>query len=549
MTFAKNQLLFIPLGGSGEIGMNLNLYHYKGDWLMIDCGITFADERTPGVEILMPDIRFIEQIRDKLVGLVLTHAHEDHLGAVQYLWPAIGCPVYATPFTKAVLHRKLQRANMQGDVPIHTLPMSGTVKLGAFDLQLITLTHSIPEPNAVVIRTKAGTILHTGDWKIDPAPQVGDATDIKALQALADEGVLAMICDSTNVFTTGEAGSEETVAMNLQRLIAEQQGQVAVACFATNVARVSSIIKAAKACERAVVLAGTSLWRITDAAQEAGYLHDAPDFLSPEDALDLPARHVLYICTGSQGEPRSALARVANNDHPHLRLGEGDTVIFSSRIIPGNERSIYDMQNKLSQQGVHLITSEDEDIHVSGHPGRGELKQMYDWVKPQIVIPVHGEMRHMREQALFAKECQIPSTLVIKNGDVVGFNNKKASIIGSVPVGRLALHGDRLVPAQGDVIKQVHKVIHNGAVFISMLWDNEAGEMDACQVSTLGLLDSDAEEEMQADFADAIEDAINAMPPRDKADAARREQAAKAAVRRLLKAETGRHPRLIVHQY
>ncbi|HER20280.1 MAG TPA: ribonuclease J, partial [Chromatiales bacterium] len=370
-------LVFVPLGGAGEIGMNLNLYGHAGKWLMVDLGITFGDDSTPGIEIIMPDPAFIAERRDDLAGLVLTHAHEDHLGAVHWLWPQLRCPIYATPFTAAVLRRKLAEAGLEREATITEVPMSGRFEVGPFALELVTLTHSIPEPNAVVIRTGAGTVLHTGDWKLDPDPLVGPTADEKALMRAGEEGVLAMVCDSTNVLVPGTSGSEAEVRENLVELVGRMENRVAVAAFASNVARVETICRAAEAHGRRIALVGRSLKRIVEAAQETGYLTDLPPFLPEADVGYLPRDEVLLICTGSQGEPRSALSRIADDDHPDVVLEAGDTVIFSSREIPGNERSIGRLQNKLASLGIDIVTARDEFVHVSGHPARDELVQMY----------------------------------------------------------------------------------------------------------------------------------------------------------------------------
>ena len=378
----RDELLFLALGGAGEIGMNLNLYGHAGKWLMVDLGITFGDESTPGVEVIMPDISFIKERVGDLVGLVLTHAHEDHIGAVPYLWPQLKCPLYATPFTASVLRRKLEEAGLAKEAPITLIPMSGKVSLAPFEVELITLTHSIPEPNAVVIRTPLGAVLHTGDWKLDPTPLVGEATDEAALRKLGDGGVLAMVCDSTNVFVEGASGSEADVRDSLREVIGKLNDRVAVGCFASNVARLETITRVAMEHGRQVALIGRSMWRMVASAQENGYLTDLPEFIQEHDVGYFPRDKILMICTGSQGEPRSALARIARKEHPHVTLEPGDTVVFSSRTIPGNEKSIAQLQNDLTRQDVRVITDREEDIHVSGHPARDELIEMYQMIRP-----------------------------------------------------------------------------------------------------------------------------------------------------------------------
>jgi ribonuclease J len=390
-----DELLFLALGGAGEIGMNLNLYGHAGKWLMVDLGIAFGDDSMPGVEVIMPDPAFIVERRDDLAGIVLTHAHEDHLGAVADLWPRLRAPVYATPFAASVLRRKLMEAGLMDAVPITEIPLRGKVQVGPFDLELITMTHSILEPNALAIRTRFGTVFHTGDWKIDPEPLLGDITDEATLRRIGEEGALAMVCDSTNVFIEGEAGSEATVRDNLEKLVKTRRCRVAVTCFASNLARVESIAKAAVAAGRHPVLSGRALQRMVEAAQECGYLLDFPKCIDERMAGFLPRDKVLFICTGSQGEPRASMAKLANNEHRDLVLEDGDTAVFSARIIPGNERSVGRLHNALMARGVEVITDREADIHVSGHPGRDELVRVYQWVRPRIAIPVHGEVRHL----------------------------------------------------------------------------------------------------------------------------------------------------------
>lgn len=485
--FSKG-LWFVPLGGAGEIGMNLNLFCCDGDWLIVDCGVTFRDERAPGVDVIMPDPVFIEEHRDKIIGMVVTHAHEDHIGAVGYLWPRLRCPVYTTPFAATFLQYKLKEAGIDGDVPVTTIPVGGRHQIGPFDVDLIGLTHSIPEPNALAIRTPHGTIMHTGDWKFDPDPIVGEEADFPALTALGDEGVLAMIGDSTNVFSEGEAGSEAAVRESLVELIGAQTGKVAVACFASNVARLDSICHAAAQADRTVALVGRSLWRIVDTAQRTGYLSTDATFLEAEDASYLPDNKVLYLCTGSQGEARAALARIASGSHRDVSLGPGDTVIFSSRVIPGNEVAIGHLHNALERQGATVITANDAFVHVSGHPARGEVERMYQMIRPRIAVPVHGEHRHLLEHARIAEGCQVPYTAVIENGATVKLTPEGPQTFAPVATGRLALEGDRLVPLTHDVLRERRKMLFEGMVTVVLVLD-EDGELVADPlVDVAGLL-------------------------------------------------------------
>jgi ribonuclease J len=458
----SDELVFLPLGGAGEIGMNLTLYGYGGEWLMVDCGVTFADDSMPGLDVIMPDPDFIAGRSDRLAGLVVTHGHEDHIGAIPYLWKRFRCPIYATPFARALLYEKLVEAGLQNEIAITEVPLSGKFTVGPFEIELITLTHSIPEPNAVVIRTPLGTILHTGDWKLDPEPLVGATSDEAALRRLGDEGVLAMVCDSTNALRPGHSGSELAVRDSLIDLVGRYDQRVAVACFASNVARLESIAAAAVAHDRHVALVGRSLWRIYKAARDTGYLQNTPPFLSEDEAGYLPRDKALLICTGSQGEPRAALSRIAQGDHPHITLDEGDTVIFSSRIIPGNERSIGRLQNQLAKRGVEIVTEHDHFVHVSGHPAQDELTQMYQMVRPRIAVPVHGEARHLIAHAQLARDCQVPETVIAQNGAMVRLAPGPATVIDNVAVGRLVADGKQLRPLGSMALKSRQRMGFNG---------------------------------------------------------------------------------------
>lgn len=533
-----DELLFLPLGGSGEIGMNLNLYGHAGKWLMVDLGMTFADERLPGIDLVLPDPTFIEAHREDLVGLVLTHAHEDHIGAVPYLWPRLRCPIYATPFTAALVRRKFQEAGID-DVPMHVLPMNGRVELPPFACELVTLTHSIPEPNAVAITTGLGTVLHTGDWKIDPDPLIGAATDHAKLDALGTAGVLAMICDSTNVFSPGHSGSEAEVRASLIDLVKGLKGRVAVTGFASNVARIASVGEAARAAGRHLVLVGRSMLRVVEAAKETGYLTDLPPTLSDDEAGYLPADKVLYLCTGSQGEPRGAMARIARGEHRHVVLGRGDTAIFSSKIIPGNEISLGALHNALVLSGVEVITEKTHHVHVSGHPNRDELAAMYGWVRPQIAVPVHGEARHLAEHAAFARGIQIRHAPIIRNGAVLRLSGEAPQIIGEVPTGRLAVDGDLLVPVEDPAIAIRRKIAFAGHVVVTLVVDGRGRLAAEPSVLTSGLSAAE-DEDLDGEIAEAVAAAIGrgAAP----ADLDRVEDVARQAARRACQRITGRKP-------
>ena len=536
-----DELLFLPLGGTGEIGMNLNLYGHQGRWLMVDLGVTFSRDNMPGVEVILPNPAFIEERREQLDGLVLTHAHEDHIGAVGYLWDRLGCPIYATPFTAEVLRPKLAEVGLLDIAEITEVPLSGRFSVGPFEIELITLTHSIPEPNAVVIRTAAGTVLHTGDWKLDPEPVVGEDFDEEALRALADERVLAMVCDSTNALVEGDSGSEGDVAESLAEIIGEQRGRVAVACFASNVARLESVMRAAAQHGRRVVLAGRSMRRIVDAARATGYLEGLPPLISEKDVGFLPREEVLILCTGSQGEPRAALWRIVRDDHPDIVLEEGDSVIFSSREIPGNETAIHELQNALVRQGVQVIGDGVRRTHVSGHPARDELAQMYGWVRPQVAVPVHGEARHLFEHAALARSCQVPQAIVGENGSLIRLAPGRAEIVDSVPAGRLALDGRRILAPDSPVLRSRKRMIYNGAATAVVLLDERGHLYDAPRLVVQGLIDPEHEAEIADAAVAAAEQAIERLPLRARDDS-RVAEVAVSAIRKVFLKAVGKKP-------
>lgn len=545
---APHELLFVPLGGAGEIGMNLTVYGYGGKWVIVDLGVTFGDDSMPGVDVVMPDPAFIVERRKDLVGIVATHAHEDHIGAIPHLWSQLRCPVYATPFTASVLRRKLQEAGLIHDVPLHVIPLSGQFSLGPFNFELITLTHSIPEPNAVVLRTPAGTVLHTGDWKFDPDPLIGDQADFAALRRLGEAGVTALIGDSTNVFRPGEAGSEATVRRRLTEVIGQYSGRVAVACFASNIARVESVALAAMAHDRHVALIGRSLRRMDQAARENGYLKDLPPFLTEDEAGYLPRDKVLLLCTGSQGEPRAALSRIAANNHPHIVLDDGDVAIFSSRIIPGNEKDIGRLHDQLVRNGVEVVTAEqDAELHVSGHPARDELARMYGLVRPKLAIPVHGELRHLVEHAALARSCQVPNAMVIENGSVVRLGPGEPVILDHVPTGRLALDGNRLTRMDGMAIRDRHKLLYAGSATATLVLDPAGGLLAEPVVSLRGLVDPAEEADLVERGQKALREAVFGMPSGARRDDPAVRETARLALRRVINSQIGRKPLTDIH--
>lgn len=550
---ADGELYFLPLGGAGEIGMNFNLYGWSGKWMIVDCGVTFGDDSMPMIDVVMADPAWIEERREDLVGIVVTHGHEDHVGAIHYLWPKLQCPVYASPFAAAILKTKLHELGLQHQVPVHVIPLGGRFDVGPFNVELVSLTHSIPEPNALAIRTPAGTVLHTGDWKLDPDPLINDPADTEALRRIGNEGVLALIGDSTNVFTPGHSGSEAEVRANMFELLGRFDGRIAVTCFATNVARLESVALAAEANGRSVALVGRSLWRIEKAARDLGYLKDIAPFLTDHDAAYLPASNVLYLCTGSQGEARAALARIAGNDHPHVRLGRGDVVIFSSRVIPGNEKSIFKLQNDLVRLGATIVTERDVHIHVSGHPAREEMETMYQLVRPQIAIPVHGEARHIQEHCALAKACQVPQTLAIENGAMVRLAPGPVEVVDHVPTGRLAVDGQaleggpRLVRLDSELIRDRRRMVFNGSAVCTMVVDRKGKLLTDPQVTALGLLDAEHFAEEHELVVEAARDAFENLPLAGRQDDGVAQEAVRRAVRRQLKEMLSHKPITTVH--
>lgn len=542
-----DELYFLPLGGVGEIGMNLSLYGSAGQWLMVDLGVSFGDDSMPMIDVVMPDPAWIEARRDRLAGLVLTHGHEDHLGAIPYLWPRLRCPVYATPFAAAVLRAKLHEVGLQDVVPLTVVPPGGRFKVGGFDVEMIPVTHSIPEAQSLAIRTPAGTVVHTGDWKFDPDPLVGLPTDFEALRRVGREGVLALVGDSTNIFTPGHSGSEAEVRSSLIELFSRYRGRIAVSCFATNVARLESIAVAAAANDRHVALVGRSLWRIERAARETGHLRDIAPFVTEHDAGYLPNDKVLYLCTGSQGEPRAALARIASGDHPHVVLGKGDVVIFSSRVIPGNEKAIFHLQNDLIRLGVEVVTDRDAFVHVSGHPGREEMTEMYRLLRPRIAVPVHGEARHQQQHARLAREMGAEQTFELTDGALLRLAPGPAEVTDHVETSRLCLDGPRLVPIESEILRNRRRMVFNGSAVVTVVLGGDGSLLGQPQLTALGLLDAGhAAEEHEAVVA-AVVAAIEAIPPRVRRDDGTVREAARLAVRRSLRDSHGKKPITEVH--
>lgn len=526
---STKELFFLPLGGAGEIGMNLNLYGYLGKWLMIDFGVTFGHEL--GIEVILPDPEFIVEQKKDLLGIVLTHGHEDHIGALPYFWKYLKVPLYATPFTASLIRRKLEDVGLEKEAKIIEIPLSGRVQIGPFKLELITLTHSIPEPNAIVIETGAGRILHTGDWKIDPFPLIGDVSDEKALRHLGDQGVLAMICDSTNVFESGISGSEEDVRKGLFDVMENAKGAIVLTCFASNVARLETALILAKRLRRKVCLLGRSMFRFIEVAQECGYLTDFPElipgsgkrrtgkrdklkdsfFITCQEASQLPRDEVLILTTGSQGESRSGLSKLAWSQHPDFALEEGDKVIFSSRVIPGNEKIITALQNALIMKGCEVVVKQEEGklpLHVSGHPAQEELKEMYRWVRPKFSIPVHGEARHLKKHEELARACHVEDVIIPANGSLIRLTPDSAKIIEYVPAGRLGLDGDCFVSMGSNLLKERRKMAAQGVAVVTIALNRYNELLEAPQWSLFGVVEEEETPERAARLYKDIEKSI-----------------------------------------
>ena len=536
-----NRLLFLPIGGSGEIGMNLNLYGHKGKWLMVDCGMSFADNYLPGVDLIFPDPAFIEDEQDDLVGLVLTHGHEDHIGAVPYLWSRFRCPVYATPFTAELVEDKLKEAGLFDQVELHVVDALETLDLGPFKVRYVPLAHSIAEGHGLAIETSKGTIFHTGDWKLDDRPLIGPACPSPVLTALGEKGVLALVGDSTNVFNASESGSEAAVRESLKELVAGMKNRVVITTFASNVARLETIGEVAKATGRRLVLLGRSMERVYKAAKATGYLADFPPLVDEEDADYLPKDEVLIACTGCQGEPRAAIARIARDDHKNLQLSPGDNVVFSSKIIPGNEIVLGQLFNQLAIKQINVVTEKDAFIHVSGHPGRAELKRMYEWTKPFSVIPVHGEARHLQRHAAFARELGIKHTIVPKNGDIIEISKKGLKLVDEAPVGRLALDGTEIVSIADEAIADRRRAAVNGFVTVSVVFDRDGTLAAEPLIALLGLPKQD-DDVFYDGMLDAIEDGLERMAKPSRLSDAMVEDVIRIAVPRFCRREIGKNP-------
>lgn len=545
MVSPKDELLFLALGGSGEIGMNASLYGCNGQWVMVDLGMTFSGNDYPGVDLVFPDLEFIEQRQESLAGIVLTHGHEDHIGALPFFAGDLDVPLYATAFTAGLIRRKLEEHGLADSVKINIIAERDRFTVGPFDFQYIPLAHSIAEGNAMLIHTPHGTIFHTGDWKLDEEPLIGSPASEAEIRAIGDEGVLALVCDSTNAFSTKASGSEGDVRRELSKLVGSIKGRVVITTFASNVARMDTLGKIAKECGRTVALAGRSLNRILENAQETGYLMDFPETIDFRDVDQYDRKDVMVIATGGQGESNAALARMATDSHP-IKLSSGDTVIFSTKEIPGNEKSIGKLINDLVAKDVRIITEKQLPIHVSGHPGQPELAAMYDWVRPEILVPVHGELRHMQQQALFAQDKGVPKTHVQTNGDVVRLAPKGPKKIGEERTGRLILDGDVILPANGRTMNERRKIAYNGTISVALVLDGNGKPDGSIEFGPMGLpLDED--EQLFLDEAEqAVRNVFTGKQGKKLDGIESIREAVRLAVRRIATKWTGKKPVVLV---
>ncbi|CCZ22599.1 metallo-beta-lactamase [Acetobacter sp. CAG:977] len=546
ITVPDKGLFFVPLGGAGEIGINFGLYSCDGQWIAVDCGVGFAGDRLPGVDMVLPDPTFAEQIAKNLKALIITHAHEDHIGAVGHFWPLLRCPVYATPFATEMLETRLDEAGILGRVSLETVEAGDELDLAPFDIELIPVNHSVPEAVSLLIRTKYGNVFHTGDWRFDDTPVVGKPANYARFKELGKENVLAMVADSTNVFVESDILSENDVKDSLTTLFSRYSGKrLVVTCFASNVGRIESIAEAAEKNGRTVCLLGRSLWRVEGAGRACGYFRGINVFLTDEEAQDLPPSKVLYLCTGCQGEPKAALSNLSYGVYRSLQLNKGDVVIFSSRVIPGNEQAIANIKNRFIAKGIEVVTDKDALTHVSGHANRNDMKRMYGFVRPKIAVPVHGEAAHLFEHAKLADECGISQTVIPKDGDVISFGADKAEVIGSVQSGLMAMDGRKIIPVNADVLKKRRRMLEDGTVVATVVLDKKNAVVGSVQISATGLIDAQSPEMSVLD--EGIKAALSSLTPARLKDDGSVADAVKAAIRKTVMENHGRRPMVDVH--
>ena len=542
----KEELLFCPLGGAGEIGANMNLYAYgtpgEHKWIMVDIGVTFADDSLPGIDLIYPDPGFIVDKKEDLLGIVLTHAHEDHIGAIAHLWPKLKCKIYATPFTAVLIKEKFREKHIDINKYLKIVELNGIINLGPFNIEYVTMTHSILEPNGLKIKTPAGVVLHTGDWKIDENPMVGKNMDIDKLQQIGNEGVLAMVCDSTNIFSVGRSGSELTVRKSLLDIMSRLKKRIIMTSFASNVARMETIFYCAEKTGRQISLVGRSMHRIYKAARQCGYLKNIIEPIDPREAKNISREKIVYLCTGSQGEPMGAMMRISSYIHPDVFIEKGDTVIFSSKIIPGNEKKLYKLHNQLVKDGIEVISEENEFVHVSGHPNRDEMKDMYSWIKPKCVIPVHGEHRHMMEHVSFAKDMQVPYPVLVENGDIVKISpGEKPAVYDKAPSGRLYLDGNISVEEDSKSIKDRKNLSANGYLEVTILITPK-GNIHNNPILTFKGLPINEEDEFIYGLEEEIEKTSKSFKLGNKQQEHNLIDALKTACRKFTKEKTGKRP-------
>ncbi|MDX9689547.1 MAG: ribonuclease J [Proteobacteria bacterium] len=544
-------LWFLPLGGSGEIGMNLNLYGTAGKWLMVDCGIMFGDETTPGIDIITPDISFIAERSADLLGIVITHAHEDHLGAIEHLWPQLRCPIYAAPFAAAMIRAKLAQAGLQNQVCVNEIPNGGSCELGPFAVEFVRVTHSVPDSHMLAINTVHGRVIHTGDWKLDDEPVVGYLTDEQRFRELGHDGVMAVVGDSTGALVTTPVPSEIDAQRGLKKLFNGRKGRIAVTCFASNIARLRSIAAAARENGRYVSLVGRSLWRNAEMAAELGYFPEFNGFLSEHEAMQSPRDKIVMVCTGCQGEKRAALSRIAAFDHPVAELERGDVVFFSSRDIPGNEKAIARVQNLLISQGIDVVTADHVPqgtlLHASGHAGQPEMKIFYEWVKPRLIVPVHGEVRHQVEHERLAHNLGFTRTMISKNGKLMRLGPGVYEEIAEVPVGRWGLDGINLRPLDETVAKDRRKMNFNGAAVVTLVLDRRGIAVCDPQVTLLGVDDEHTIASLREELSNHILDELERMPRSILLSDKGLKEAVFKVIRRRLRETQGKKPVVEVH--
>ena len=543
----KEEFIFCPLGGSGEIGMNMNLFAYGNPenrkWIIVDIGVTFADDTIPGIDLIYPDPGFIVDKKDDLVGLVLTHAHEDHIGAIAHIWPKLLCNIYATPFTSVLIQEKFKEKKIDIGNKLKIVELNGNVQLGPFKIEFVTLTHSILEPNGLSIETPSGIVLHTGDWKCDPNPLIGETINEKKLRQIGALGVLAMICDSTNVFNPGRAGSELDVRKSLLKIMENKQKRIIVTSFASNVARMESIFYCTKKIGRQISLVGRSMHRIYKAAKQCGYLNGLIKPIDAREAKKISREKIVYLCTGSQGEPNGAMTRISNYIHPDVMVESGDMVIFSSKIIPGNERKLYKLHNQLVKNGINVISEENEFVHVSGHPNRDDLKDMYNWVKPKSVIPVHGEHRHMIEHINFAKEMQVPYPVGVENGDIVRlYPGERPKVVDKAPVGRIYIDGKLSVDEESQSVKERKNLSLNGFLEITVIVNDIGSIVKKPIISFRGIPSNGESSNFVFELEDKIRDICRTFSLKNSNQEQNLIEALKTNCRKAVKKKTGKRP-------